>query len=99
MASAETWRLHSRFHLPANGADAGVRGRITVGRFRDPSPGLARADVAGARARCHRRSGGRAKILAEMQAFSNVRYVPPDFIAMVYQGLGIATRPLSGTKR
>jgi len=28
------------------------------------------------------------KILAEMQALSNARYVPPDFIAMVYEGLG-----------
>ena len=28
------------------------------------------------------------KILAEMQALSNSRYVPPDYIAMVYEGLG-----------
>ncbi|HKE27435.1 MAG TPA: winged helix-turn-helix domain-containing protein [Bryobacteraceae bacterium] len=28
------------------------------------------------------------KILAEMQALSKARYVPPDYIAMVYEGLG-----------
>ena len=28
------------------------------------------------------------KVLAEMQALSQTRYVPPDFIAMVYEGLG-----------
>jgi TolB-like protein/DNA-binding winged helix-turn-helix (wHTH) protein len=28
------------------------------------------------------------KILAEMQALSQTRYVPPDYIAMVYEGLG-----------
>jgi predicted Zn-dependent protease len=28
------------------------------------------------------------KILAEMQALSHSRYVPPDYIAMVYEGLG-----------
>jgi TolB-like protein/DNA-binding winged helix-turn-helix (wHTH) protein/Tfp pilus assembly protein PilF len=33
------------------------------------------------------REDGR-KILAEMQALSRSRYVPPDYIAMVYEGLG-----------
>jgi TolB-like protein/DNA-binding winged helix-turn-helix (wHTH) protein len=28
------------------------------------------------------------KVLAEMQALSRTRYVPPDYIAMVYEGLG-----------
>jgi TolB-like protein/DNA-binding winged helix-turn-helix (wHTH) protein len=28
------------------------------------------------------------KVLAEMQTLSQTRYVPPDFIAMVYEGLG-----------
>jgi tetratricopeptide (TPR) repeat protein len=28
------------------------------------------------------------KILAEMQTLSQTRYVPPDYIAMVYEGLG-----------
>jgi len=28
------------------------------------------------------------KILGEMQALSHSRYVPPDYIAMVYEGLG-----------
>ena len=34
------------------------------------------------------------KILAEMQALAQSRYVPPDYIAMVYEGLGDRERAL-----
>lgn len=34
------------------------------------------------------------KILAEMQALAHSRYVPPDYIAMVYEGLGDRDRAL-----
>jgi tetratricopeptide (TPR) repeat protein len=34
------------------------------------------------------------KVLAEMQALSRSRYVPPDYIAMVYEGLGDRERAL-----
>jgi hypothetical protein len=33
-------------------------------------------------------------VLAEMQALSRSRYVPPDYIAMVYEGLGDRERAL-----
>jgi tetratricopeptide (TPR) repeat protein len=34
------------------------------------------------------------KVLAEMQSLSRSRYVPPDYIAMVYEGLGDRERAL-----
>jgi tetratricopeptide (TPR) repeat protein len=39
------------------------------------------------------RAEGR-KVLEEMQALSQRRYVPPDYIAMVYEGLGERDRAL-----
>jgi TolB-like protein len=39
------------------------------------------------------------KILAEMQALSHSRYVPPDYIAMVYEGLGDRDRALEWYQR
>jgi tetratricopeptide (TPR) repeat protein len=39
------------------------------------------------------------RILAEMQALSNSRYVPPDYVAMVYEGLGDRDRALEWYQR
>jgi TolB-like protein/DNA-binding winged helix-turn-helix (wHTH) protein len=39
------------------------------------------------------------KILAEMQALSHSRYVPPDYIAMVYEGLGDRDRAIEWYQR
>jgi TolB-like protein/DNA-binding winged helix-turn-helix (wHTH) protein len=39
------------------------------------------------------------RILADMQALSNSRYVPPDYVAMVYEGLGDRDRALEWYQR
>jgi tetratricopeptide (TPR) repeat protein len=39
------------------------------------------------------------KVLAEMQALSQTRYVPPDYIAMVYEGLGDRDQALKWYER
>ena len=39
------------------------------------------------------------KVLAEMQALSQSRYVPPDYIAMVYEGLGDRDRAIEWYQR
>jgi hypothetical protein len=47
-------------------------------------------------------TGARAegqKVLEEMQALSQRRYVPPEYIAMVYEGLGDRDRALQWLKR